>query len=241
MLFCFTIEMEKMATLRDVFIVTSVTSTTTAPLVYSKIRSVYTADQRYEQTLNTIASIKSRCPQADIVLLEASKCDDKYLYGYINAIDRGVVLDLRKNKDIVVNHSNKSYSEAMILSVGAQYIQSHYPVGTRIFKISGRYYLNDEFKYNMFSSGWTVKRPWTRVLSPSTVCIWTSTCLYSVGDVNEYIAFLEHCKAFYKQHNYTLVDIETLLATYLVGKTATYIDTVGVSGLVAVNGQLWNH
>lgn len=230
-----------MEDVRDVFIVTSVTNTTTAPLVYSKIRSVYTTDQRYEQTLNTIASIKARCPQADIVLLEASKCDDKYLQGYINAIDKGVVLDLRENKNIVVNHPSKSYSEAMILSIGAQYVRDTYPLSTRIFKISGRYYLNDEFKYDTFSTEWTVKRPWTRVLSPSTICIWTSTCLYSVGNVDEYINFLNHCVNFYKQHNYTMVDIETLLATYLVGKTAIYVDTVGVSGLVAVNGQLWNH
>jgi hypothetical protein len=231
----------KMEAVCDVFVITSVTHTTSAPLVYSKVRSIYTTEQRYQQTLHTIESIKARCPHADIILLEASKCDDIYLQGYINAIDKGVVLDLRENKDIVVNHPNKSYSEAMILSIGAQYIRDNYPANVRIFKISGRYYLNDKFNYESFSFGWTVKKPWTRVLSPSTISIWTSTCLYSVGKINEYIDFLEHCKSFYKQHSYTMVDIETLLATYLIGKPTVYLDEVGVSGLVAVNGQLWNH
>jgi len=107
--------------------------------------SIYNPIERYNQTSNTISSIKSKLPGAKIVVVEASKTinDRKF---YFEGVDMFYV----KNDDV---YKCKSSGECILLKI---FLQSdffkQYSDVNLLFKISGRYYLNDNFNINNFDS-----------------------------------------------------------------------------------------
>ena len=54
------------------FGISSIIDTPNIPFNYSHIRSVFTRDERFEQTKNTINSIRKYCPDAKIFIIECS-------------------------------------------------------------------------------------------------------------------------------------------------------------------------
>jgi hypothetical protein len=58
--------------MKDCVIVTSIVEISDAPIAYAPTRSLYSHQQRFEQTLETIDSIRRHLPEADIVLIECS-------------------------------------------------------------------------------------------------------------------------------------------------------------------------
>ena len=58
--------------MKDCIIITSVVQTTDKPLTWSKSRSIYSHQQRFEQTLETIESVRKNMPDIHILLIECS-------------------------------------------------------------------------------------------------------------------------------------------------------------------------
>ena len=74
---------------------TSIINTPDIPLSYSNIRSYYTNEERFQQTVNTIKTIKDKIPNAKIMIVECSNLEqDKLLYltqncdYFLNLIDQ---------------------------------------------------------------------------------------------------------------------------------------------------------
>jgi hypothetical protein len=107
--------------------------------------SIYNPIERYNQTCNTISSIKSKLPGAKIVVVEASKTinDRKFYF-------EGVDMFYIKNDDI---YKCKSSGECILLKTFLQsdFFKKYSDINF-LFKISGRYYLNDNFNINNFDS-----------------------------------------------------------------------------------------
>tara|TARA_B110000208_G_C11756952_1_gene425495 strand:+ start:1233 stop:1397 length:165 start_codon:yes stop_codon:yes gene_type:complete len=51
----------------NLILITSIINTPNKPLSYSKIRSVFTRKERFEQTKKTIQSIKEKIPEYKII------------------------------------------------------------------------------------------------------------------------------------------------------------------------------
>ena len=115
---------------------------------------IYNAEQRLEQTVNTLKSIKQRC-DVDIVLLDGgltSPTEDErnllgeYTKGIISFSDAPSMKDILAipSQDIVKNM-------AEIVMFGSTFqdlvVSGDYKKYKRIFKMSGRYLLNDNFNY----------------------------------------------------------------------------------------------
>ncbi len=108
------------------------------PLSYGP-RSGYAPEERYAQTLETIASVRKYIPNAEIVFVEGGKYVDddikvlvnRYLWG-------GVNLFVRK----AVSNPSKAWGEIVLML----YAYFHLPKDCDYyFKLSGRYCLNANF------------------------------------------------------------------------------------------------
>jgi hypothetical protein len=105
--------------------------------------SFYNSTERYNQTCHTISSIKQKIPGAKIVVVEASKTmNGEKIYFH------GVDMFYINNEDV---EKDKSRGECIILKTFFQSdFFNKYTYVNFVFKISGRYYLNDMFDINNF-------------------------------------------------------------------------------------------
>lgn len=128
--------------------------------------SRFTIQDRYRQTIETIESIKQRCPGAKICLAEFSetKIDsdyektlsskvDYYLYFGDAEVMKNMYNDFNKN-DIEIFKYGKSMFETQGLILCLNYLlENEKLVGLkRIFKLTGRYLLNTNFHIEDYKS-----------------------------------------------------------------------------------------
>jgi hypothetical protein len=215
----------------DVFLITSVINTGSNPWSYSSTRSIFNTQQRFEQTLRTIESIRNLKDDTIIVLSECSE------------LDRDMTETLVAKTDIFINCYNDEYvKQACIQSDKKGYgeiLQIQYAFNKlsdsnirfhRLFKISGRYWLNKSFKKESFSSNfYTFNKTFPK--SPSN-----STVLYSVPSnlLEHYKMILSNCDNVYRSQT---IGLEVMMPPLCVPKIE--IDCIGVSGYVAVDGDYY--
>ena len=118
---------------------------------------VFSSSERMQQTLHTIASIKSHCPNAKIFLLEMageslSEEQQKLLQSYVEIIDfteSGSVQEIYQspNWDLV-----KNATEMLCFRHGLASLAKHDLTNNidRFFKVSGRYLLNGNFQISRY-------------------------------------------------------------------------------------------
>lgn len=109
--------------------------------------SIYSVEERYEQTLATIDSIDRHCSNNMKIMFDASSTipDDKFLKG----ISEKNVTILYTGQDETINflskNGMKSPSEAISFMMTLNWIKRNDIKAKRIYKISGRYTLTDSF------------------------------------------------------------------------------------------------
>jgi hypothetical protein len=130
----------------NLVIVSSAINTCQAPLSYYPIRSVFDKQKRYEQTLQTLESLK-KIPDAKVYFVE---CTD------IPEFEEDIKGRVDFYKNVYMSHAgvidgpNKGVGEAISLLVAETDGYDN------VFKISGRYYLTDEFDYSLWDNGDTM-------------------------------------------------------------------------------------
>jgi len=88
----------------NLFIITSVIDTPNIPLSYSPIRSIFTRDERFEQTKDTISSIKEKMKDTKIMIVECSDYQTNK-----NELDY-----LKNNTDYFINLYDNKYLHQFI-------------------------------------------------------------------------------------------------------------------------------
>ena len=130
--------------MKSCIIVTSVVEISNSPLDWSAVRSIYTHKQRFEQTLETIESIRKHLPDTHIILAECSPESD-YMMELKKRVD--IFINTYPN-DLIQNGFRKSVCEAkLLLNVFNSVDLSQYQ---HIFKMTGRYKLLDSFDKNVW-------------------------------------------------------------------------------------------
>lgn len=141
---------------------------TNAFLVCSAIGKNYGAfsfDERYAQLLETISSIKKHAPDDDIFLVETSKellDDDKMAelneLCVVNFIKDDPVVNLANNvkerypdsNDVWNYNETKTIGEIRATQFFLSELKKQNKTYNRVFKIAGRYYLNDTFDLSSY-------------------------------------------------------------------------------------------
>jgi len=138
--------------MNNLVLITSVICTQNTPLSYTNDRSVYTHEERFQQTKRTIETIKQKIPNSKIIIVECSNLSfDKEDY-------------LKKNSDYFLNLYNeekirnniygksKSLGEGTMTFCALKYIIDNNIDYNNLIKISGRYWLSEKFDYNKFNN-----------------------------------------------------------------------------------------
>jgi hypothetical protein len=127
--------------------------------------SKFSTDQRFKQTLDTIESIKSHVPDAYILLYESSETPIDLEYKNILEDKCDYILECGNDPTMKLLYENlhrdpqkfvyvKSMLECRCLQISLNYMMqtNNFSDSTRVFKLSGRYKLNDDFDIQDYKS-----------------------------------------------------------------------------------------
>ena len=140
--------------MQNITLITSVIDPPDLPLSYTKCRSVFNKEERFAQTKKTISSIRQKIPNNKIFVVECSPVSEterNYLNEhadiFINIYDTG-------NKNLInrMFTKSKSMGEGTMTIIALQYLFDNNIKFDNFFKCSGRYWLNDSFKYDLFNN-----------------------------------------------------------------------------------------
>lgn len=113
--------------------------------------SVFNNQQRFEQTLETLKSIDKYCPNNVKIIFDNSpnQVDESYLKT-IAEWNNTWFLDMGKHEYVQMYSMNglRSLAETYSFMGMLQWFKEQNIVGKRIYKLSGRYTLNDNFVLN---------------------------------------------------------------------------------------------
>jgi hypothetical protein len=215
---------------------------------------VYSPEQRLEQTINTLKSIKERC-DADIVLLdgglksptdEERKVLEEYTKSIVSFSDAPSIKDILAipSQDIVKNLAEIVMFGSTFQDIG---VSGDYKKYKRIFKMSGRYVLNDNFNYQTHIDAKDkiiIRGPFTSQFTSSQtggVIFQYMSRLWSFD--SEMLPNIAQSYArMFKDMNMVLngggyIDIEHLLFVHLDPSKIQKIPKIGIEGNIAPNGN----
>lgn len=218
----------------DIILITSVINTGTMPWSYSKDRSVFSLEERFLQTLKTIESIRTYFPSAKIFLVECSDLKQEFAETIREKVEYFVnVYENQEIRDSCINTYKKGYGEGMKTKFAIEFLFQHQIPFRRLFKISGRYLLNERFNETLFSyDSFTFKKridkQYPHVLSHFTL-------LYSVPFplIQHFYSALCWTIDFYR--NNEPIGFEELLPT--VCNPKVLLSTLGCTGHCAVDNE----
>ena len=142
-------------------IITSVIYFSQKKLSKSSVRSVFTPEVRTMQTFQTIDSIRKKIPGAFIILLEMGK-EKNIADELVKGVDKYVFIGNNRLVKWAVNGKYRGLGEAMGLIVSKKEL---YTGADFFFKISGRYFLNDEFDLTLWKDNFFSARKYERGIS----------------------------------------------------------------------------
>lgn len=211
----------------SIVIITSVISFKNKRLSYYKDRSAFSPRERIEQTKKTISSVRGKIPNSRIYLFEQG-LSDELAQELKPFVDKYVYI----GNNFFVRFATDSIFKGLGEAVGLLYSSRFLPKGTdRFFKISGRYFLNENFNLENFNKpGFTVKR-YNKILS---------TRLYSFDNS----MFNIWKRSLWLSLPLLLLNrsIETMMSLFINEKYIVEVDKIGVSGIGGAHGDIeWNH
>jgi hypothetical protein len=213
---------------------------------------IYTPRERFVQTAATCSSIRTYCPDSDIIILdggvrEISRIHQDQLYGelgvkeimsYVN--DESIQkIQQTRNHDIVKNVIEvlmyKSYYDSVK--------KFHY---NRVFKISGRYQLNANFNVDFHNAAVgkiTIRSPFKSQFPPEVtggVTLQYMSRLWSFDSnllpyIQDLYGRILELMSFRQQNGY--IDIEHSLYALLDKNLVVETPLIGVEGNIAPNGM----
>lgn len=209
------------------FLITSVIVPTHRPLDYTSVRSVFSSEQRLEQTILSIESVRKYTDEK-ITLVECSNhigsnFDISVLKSLVD-----VFIDLSPDPTIlsVCNSPNKSWAEIKMIDRVIPQLPPH----ERIYKLSGRYCLRDQFDIGKFDAGDISARLFVDGL-PLRCC----GVVYSIKNSDTYKEFTTTCIREYNNARY--VSMEDMLYAWANTKDFNILSSIEAEGLIAVNGN----
>jgi|SRR5210317_442358 hypothetical protein len=179
----------------NLVIITSAIHTCSNPLSYSNTRSAFTHEQRLQQSINTIKSVRSYIPNSYVVYVEGTVLNDSFKSILLNEVDH---LHEAAYIDNILEHVNgpyKGYAEnKKILSY---FTSDHYKNNKDMFvsisKISGRYYMSNRFTFEVTNNKIIGHIRYNNDAHPSG--IWMLSLFYTISNElkDKYIEILNQC------------------------------------------------
>lgn len=214
--------------MKNLVLITSVISTSTNPLSYTNTRSVFSPEERFQDTVKTIESVRQKIPDSKILLVECSDLGIVYEAYFKKHVD--YYLNLYENEDMRNNTTSqsKALGEGTMTISAMNYIFSNEIQFDNFIKISGRYWLNDFFDYSDFDNDKIVVKYIDG--NPENV----NTCVYKLPKnvLPDFLSFLNSNMG----KMYECIGYEVLFAQFVqkFNYCINTIEKIGVNGYISV-------
>lgn len=132
--------------MNKLFVVGSSIQTRNAPLTYSKVRTVFSNEERFRQTIFTVNSIKAAFPRAKIVIVDSSEDYKEYqdTFRFFSNTEFIPLKELDASAFEIVNtHPNKSLCESLLLNTFYRRFKKEIKEYDYVIKACGRYFYFD--------------------------------------------------------------------------------------------------
>jgi hypothetical protein len=222
--------------MNNITLITSVIDTPNTPLSYINTRSIYTKEERFIQTKNTIKTMKENIPNNKIFVVECSLLSNEESNYFKENTD--YFINLYYVNDVInrIYSISKSMGEGTMTIYALKYLFDNKIVFDNLFKISGRYWLNHFFNYNTFNNNSNVIH---YINHDSNNCL---TALYKINydTTKKWYEYLLISENKFKN----CIGYELIFADFM--KTVNdhekkIVNTAyGVSGYISVDGSLLN-
>ena len=218
----------------NVVVITSKIYVSSTPFSYITKRSIYTKDERFNQTFDTISSIRKYIPNSFIILCDNSHFTNEEYQEIKNSVDCFINIH---NDDVLNKMTNNSihkvFGEISQTYKMISYIQTYYKDMKihNLFKITGRYIIDDRFDYKQYENDKSIFKRNNNITDRA----YYFTCFYKIGKL-ELEFFYETLSEIYQdiQHNlYEYEEWEVLLPT-LLHKRFINVNELGVTQNIAV-------
>jgi hypothetical protein len=217
---------------------------------------VFTPIQRLQQTIDTVASIKSKIPTAKIIIMEC--CGEPIKQEQEDVLRKicDVFVDYSRDSDVQAMYDNdnwdvvKNGTEIMCFgrALAVLHNEKMFEGIDRIHKMSGRYILNDMFDPDTYEQSSLHDKiiigPKYKSQFPpevTTVPFQYMARLWSwpYSRINEVVEVYNDSFIFFAERLAAggYVDIEHVLAKFLNPEHVHEIQNLGVEGQIAPNGQ----
>jgi hypothetical protein len=222
---------------KNVVFISSKIYTSNAAFTYSDKRSIYSPNERFQQTLNTISTIRIYVPNSYIILFDNSEFSSAQLNKLNSVLD--LFLNIQTNP-VINDYTNvkttKAYGELAQTHAVLKHIKTNmnYLNVKQFFKISGRYLINETFDYSNYDNESNVFKRNSAVTDRH----YYYTSFYNISGSN----FNNYCETIANIYNYSQVsddyynvDWEVILASHL-NYNFIEIPNLGITQNIAV----WN-
>jgi hypothetical protein len=220
--------------MNNLVLITSVIKTPNKPLSYINTRSVYTHEERFDQTKKTIQSIKEKIPNAKIFIVECSDFDDEQNEYLKNNCD--YFLNLYENETLRndIYDISKSLGEGTMTYCALKNIVDKNIEFDNLIKISGRYWLSTNFNYNNFDNNNIV----IKYIDNNVNNVFTGLYKLPKENVNKLIIFLNNNVSTMRQ----CIGYENLFANFIQLQNISVIslNSIGLEGPVSVSTDYYN-
>jgi hypothetical protein len=221
--------------MNSITLITSVINTPNKPLSYTKNRSIYNKNERFEQTKNTISSVRSKIPNTRIFLIECSPLDENKREFFKKNVDYFLNIYETNDEKIIQNvySQSKSLGEGTLTIYALKYLIENNIQFDNLFKISGRYWLNDKFVFNNFDNNKNV----IKKINNDTNNLITSLYKINKNYISLWLEFLFNSM----NEMFNCIGAEVLFAKFINtidNNDKIFLEKIGISGNIAVCGTL---
>ena len=210
--------------------ISSLIKTTDAPFSYHPCRSVYSHEERYNQTLQTIKSVKDKIPNCKICLIDCSLFSDEEERTLKEHCDYFInVYDDEYLHETLLFSNSKALCECLQTMKVISFVKQNNIQFKNFFKITGRYVLNDNFHYEIFDNEYNIGKDLKNTSQ------WL-TSLYKLNNKTFSIFYdalqknIDNCK--------NCMEYEQIIRTILdTQKNTRFVETIGIDEYISVSGQ----
>jgi len=219
---------------KNIVFVTSKIVVSEKPFTYISTRSIYTKEQRFVQTINTMKSIRKHIPDSYIVLVDNSEFNKNEYEMLLSLTDYFINI----TDDNILNY----YTNETPLKILSEIVQQlcfyenfikkiNINNTINFFKISGRYFINESFNYNYYNNELNIFKQNKEITDRDY--FYTSFYKLNKNILLDY--FEELVKIFEEKDNYnenTINDIEVVVPSKIQDKTL--VENLGITQIFAV-------
>lgn len=218
--------------MQPLVLITSIIYTPNLPLSYISTRSVFSHEERFEQTKKTIQTIREKIPNAIIFIVECSDFIQEHHQYLLENTD--YFLNVYNQPNILSNiySKSKSLGEGTMTILALKYILENNIMFDNLIKISGRYWLSDKFNYSIFDEDTIV----IKYIDDNKDNVLTSLYQLPRRIAIKYISFLEN----HFQEMTNCIGYENLFAIFIKTQEKKHINIIGIEGYISVSNDFYS-